>query len=260
MKHIFLLILFVFVGLHTKAVTHTGIDVVLLGDSNTWLGGDSCTCEKGWSKWFVDTFRPESCVSYARSGATWTNTKATEYDISEYSEVITDNNVIYNQINRLVHDIRHNGKPLPHLIIIMAGTNDAWFTNRRPGLWQSPAFNLSAHTVDSIQASACTSLASSVDMACLMLKRIAPASRIVLVTPIQSSRIDSAKISRVADCIDSCGRHHGAMVVRLDMEGCVKASVESGCHTFTSDGVHTNIKGAQCIGFFLSRRIANGIF
>ena len=54
------------------------IDVAILGDSNTWIGGDDCDKEKGWNKWFKDFFRPASCKSYARSGATWTNTEVTK--------------------------------------------------------------------------------------------------------------------------------------------------------------------------------------
>ena len=235
------------------------VDVVLMGDSNTWLGGDSCTDSRGWSRWFAEAFRPNTCVSYARSGATWTNTSATTYDITEYSEVITDNNVIYNQINRLATDIQCHGKPVPHVVIIMAGTNDAWFSARRPGMWQPTSFSAFQGTTDSIKASCCTSLEASVSLACQMIKGIAPSSRRVLVTPMQSSRIPQTDISRVADCIDRCGKRHGAMVVRLDKEGCVKTSVESRQHKYTTDGVHTSVAGARRVGLFLSRRIANGL-
>ncbi|MBO7511027.1 MAG: alpha-galactosidase, partial [Bacteroidales bacterium] len=39
-----------------------------------------------WNKWFCEAINPESCRSYARSGATWTHTEATTYDTEEYSE------------------------------------------------------------------------------------------------------------------------------------------------------------------------------
>ncbi|MBQ2399776.1 MAG: SGNH/GDSL hydrolase family protein, partial [Muribaculaceae bacterium] len=88
----------------TRHDAHADQDVVLLGDSNTWLGGDDCTGVKGWGKWFAEEYRPGSIRSYARSGATWTNTVNTVADTREYSEVLGDNNVIYNQVMRLVED------------------------------------------------------------------------------------------------------------------------------------------------------------
>ena len=96
----------------SRAGTHDGNDVVLLGDSNTWLGGDSCDNRRGWSWWFCSCYHPATCVSYARSGATWTNTPSTVRDITGYSETISDNNVIYNQIYRLVDAVRTGVQPL----------------------------------------------------------------------------------------------------------------------------------------------------
>lgn len=256
----FLLFFILACPLHAVSGAHSGIDVVLLGDSNTWLGGDSCDTPRGWSKWFVDDFAPRSCVSYARSGATWTNTVKTKYDITEYSEVITDNNVIFNQVCRLADAIGRRVQPVPGLIIVMAGTNDAWFDSRRPGVWKT---NLDMAFSDSIgipEVSVCTSLASSVVLACKKLREIAPAAKIVLATPMQTSRTDMSKISRAADIIAECGDKMDIMVIRLDREGCVKAETEKKFQRFTYDGVHTNTEGARRIGYFLSQRITNGIF
>ena len=101
--------------------------VVILGDSNTWIGGDDCSQPRGWNYWFCQTAKPASCRSYARSGATWTHTEKTVCDTEEYTEVLSDNNVIYNQVNRLKKAYEAGEQPRPDLIIIMAGTNDAWF-------------------------------------------------------------------------------------------------------------------------------------
>lgn len=70
--------------------------IVLLGDSNTWLGGDDCTSKRGWNTWFAQSFPHATCVSYARSGATWTNTRRTTRNLTENVGRISDNNVIYN--------------------------------------------------------------------------------------------------------------------------------------------------------------------
>ena len=76
------------------------MNVVLLGDSNLSTGGDDCTGERSWSKWFKELFQPKTCVSYARSGATWTNNALTKHDTKENIARVGNSNVIYNQVNR----------------------------------------------------------------------------------------------------------------------------------------------------------------
>ena len=85
-----------------SAVPHPTLHVVLLGDSNTWIGGDDCDKERGWNTWFKQLFQPASCKSYARSGATWTNTKVTKRNPKENIGNLGNDNVIYNQVVRLI--------------------------------------------------------------------------------------------------------------------------------------------------------------
>ena len=59
------------------------LDVIIFGDSNTWYGGDNCDKPRGWNKWFKDAFQPATIKSYARSGATWTNTTTTKRNTQE---------------------------------------------------------------------------------------------------------------------------------------------------------------------------------
>ena len=71
MKRIGLLILWglwLYGNIQAQSVMH----VVILGDSNTFIGGDQCDKPQGWNKWFKELANPLSCRSYARSGATWT--------------------------------------------------------------------------------------------------------------------------------------------------------------------------------------------
>lgn len=39
-----------------SAANHSHLHVVLLGDSNTFIGGDDCDKDRGWSKWFKERF------------------------------------------------------------------------------------------------------------------------------------------------------------------------------------------------------------
>ena len=193
-----------------------GLNVVLLGDSNTWIGGDDCSKSKGWTKWFIEKFKPASCRSYARSGATWTNTVSTRLDISGYSEVLGDNNVIYNQVMRLVDAVDHGAQAVPDIIILYAGINDAWFQNRRPGVFAEmpqDAFADTSGFITSRRPSEVLSLAASVRYGCELLMQHFPEAQIVLVTPAQATVCGYDEIRKAADVITECGHRMSLPVI-----------------------------------------------
>ena len=107
--------------------------IALLGDSMTWIGGDSCQNETGWSHILKESGRAGAIDVYARSGATWTNTISTRRNPGHYTELLHDDNVIYNQAMRLI-ERADTSDCSPNLIILFAGANDAWFAAKRPGL------------------------------------------------------------------------------------------------------------------------------
>ncbi len=106
--------------------------VAILGDSNTWLGADDCSRPRGWNTWLARLLKPASIRSFARSGATWTNTARTMPNLVQDTGRVTDDNVVLNQILRLVHSVSTGQCSRPQLIIVAAGTNDAWFPALRP--------------------------------------------------------------------------------------------------------------------------------
>ena len=206
--------------------------VVLLGDSNTFIGGDDCDKPRGWNYWFCQQLKPCTCRSYARSGATWTHTAATVYDIVENTEVLSDNNVIFNQVNRLKQAYADQEQPEPDLILIMAGTNDAWFR------WAN------------IQT-----LADYVRSDCELLTECFPQAQIVLITPMQNTKTSVEQIEQTGDVIEQCGHSMGLNVIRLD-QGCgITRNQEMKKKTFTTDGVHTNEAGAKRVGTYIAHRL-----
>ncbi|MBQ5826020.1 MAG: hypothetical protein IIW46_00885, partial [Bacteroidaceae bacterium] len=68
----------------------SNLHVVLLGDSETAIGGDQCDQPRGWNKWFAEALQPASCRSYARSGSTWTNTIRTKLTREENIGILGD--------------------------------------------------------------------------------------------------------------------------------------------------------------------------
>lgn len=243
-----------------KQVGHGDINVVMLGDSNTWIGGDDCNDERGWNKWFKDFFKPASCRSYARSGATWTNTARTKENIVEDIPVLGDDNVIYNQIMRLRLAVENGTQPIPNLIIIAAGTNDAWFNDKRPNVFSSDAekvFENEGERFTARPVNMMTSLAESVRFGCELLKESFPAAQIVLLTPLQCTATSIENIKRAGNIIEDCAKKMNICVIRQDRLCCINRNKEIKKRLFTSDGTHTNAKGARRNGIFLSRQISS---
>ena len=191
------------------AEAQSPLHVVALGDSNTWLAGDSCTNPLGWITVFKEQMQPASCHSYARSGATWTHTASTKYNPKENIEVLGDDNVIYNQVMRL------------------RGDKQTTITDLQP------------HEVQS--------LAGAIRYNCELLRALNPSATIVLITPMQATKVSEEAIRKTGDVIAECGRLLHIPVIRLDDVGITRKQ-ELQHSTYTSDGVHTNLDGARLVG------------
>lgn len=227
-------------------MAQSSLDIVIFGDSNTWYGGDNCDKPRGWNKWFKDAFHPATIRSYARSGATWTNTTVTKRNTQENTARLGNENVIYNQIERLKEAIDSGLQRQPQLILIMAGTNDAWFQKDRPKVFDVTAEE--AFAIDNLKCrpvSQVISLAESVRYDCELLQTVCPQARIILLTPMQSTAAGIANIAKAGDVIEECGRLLHLSVIRLDQEA-----------VDTRDGTHTSELGAQHIGTYIAQQIA----
>lgn len=231
------------------------LDIAVLGDSNTWLGGDDCTKQKGWTYWFCQIMQPSSCRSYARSGATWTNTERTVYNTTEDIGGLGDDNVIYNQVMRLKEAYDSGKQPQPNLIIIAAGTNDVWFLDKRPAALSQPAdaaFRSKAVKEDT-PASQILTLASSVKYSCDILRRYFPEARLLLLSPLQTTAADVRLIHQAGDIIEGCAVKLGAEIIRQDKVMKVNSSTERKKHKYTYDGTHTNELGAKSNGELIAK-------
>ena len=242
----------------TAANSGHPMHVVILGDSNTWIGGDDCDKPRGWNKWFADVFQPLSCKSYARSGATWTNTIQTRKNPDEDIAVLGNDNVIYNQIVRLLAACDQGIQPTPQLIIIAAGTNDAWFVKKRPRVFAKSADQAFAdkRPMTTKKPSQVLTLAESVRYGCELLAQRFPQAQIILLTPLQAVQATTANLKKASDIIEQCGRKMGLGVVRQDKECCVRRADEMKSKRYTTDGAHTSEEGARINGTYLAKRIS----
>lgn len=238
----------------TAAVAQSPMRIAILGDSNTWIGGDDCSKPKGWNKWFSDLMKPATTVSYARSGATWTNTTKTQRDTKENVGILSDNNVIYNQVCRLKEDTDKDSKKTPGLIVILAGTNDVWFQDKRPDALTMTAKQAEAikDSLKGTEPSNVITLAMSVRYNVEMLRSFYPKAVIVLLTPMQTTAASKEDVRKAADIIEESGKLLNCSVIRLDADTIIDSNAEKKKKRFTSDGTHTNPSGAQHIGNYVA--------
>ena len=221
--------------------------IALLGDSMTWIGGDSCENSTGWSHWLKESGLASDIDVYARSGATWTNTKETRNDLLFYSELLHPDNVVYNQALRLIRRVSADKSTTPDMIVLFAGANDAWFSAKRPGIFDSDSLALTERFDISIEPNEVTDLQGSVALVCDVLHEYLPMADIIIVTPIQMSKVDAGVIHYVSDIIETAALSREIPVVRADRESGITHKSESQQHTYTYDGVHSNPEGAQRI-------------
>ncbi len=245
-----LLILLLFSYFPLSKANTTDSRIALLGDSMTWIGGDSCDIQTGWSHVLKESGIYEHIDVYARSGATWTNTSSTKRDTEFYSEILHDDNVLYNQVLRLI-DESDSGKTEPETILIFAGANDAWFSERRPGIFDTPDPLLNQEYSLATSPAEVTSLAGSVSLICDLIKNRFPDSILILVTPLQMSKVPADTTFKVADIIGYVGKEKGCIIMRADRESGINHDDEVAGHKFTYDGVHTNPKGAEIVGNYI---------
>nr|WP_311148039.1 SGNH/GDSL hydrolase family protein [Prevotella pallens] len=228
-------------------------NVVFLGDSNLWTGGKDNSNPRSWSFWFCKEFSIKNSMNYARSGATWSHTKNTKRDIFSYEEKLSDNNVVLNQVLRLIKDTKELRCSKPDYIFVMAGTNDAWFQNKRPQLFSESVQDV--FTLKNKKHQQALSLARTVKLDCELLQKNFPKSKIILVTPMFTTQASTNLISKVSDVISACGEYLNINVIRLDTMNLINPPQERNKLTYTLDGTHTNPSGAERVGDYIAKKI-----
>ena len=238
---------------------HPTLHVALLGDSNTWIGGDDCDKPRGWNKWFKDLFQPASVKSYARSGATWTHTRLTKLNTKENTGNLGNDNVIYNQVMRLKQAVQAGSQPSPDIIIIGAGTNDLWFRSKRPGLYTmgaDQAMETAVSTLISKPVNQVVSLTECVRYNIEILRQAFPEARIILLSPMQTTKVATQDVHIFGDILQTMATRLGIDLIRMDVEECIDRKQEERGFTRTYDGVHTSEAGARNNGAYISKNVS----
>lgn len=233
--------------------------IALFGDSITWqaIGSNPKT---GWATYFNEILQFGELVNYSRSGATWSNTASTTYNITENTGSLSNDNVIYNQFNRLLNDIS-NGAKAPDYIIVAAGTNDAWYPQHRPNALSKTAKEVfedeSTNYLESVDINQCTSIAQAFRYVAEMIIANLPTTKVVICTPLQSTAFTAERNNGVTEVISSCANYMSWNVIVQSKECGVSRLEEKRGYKNTYDGTHTSETGAKAIGTYLANKFSS---
>lgn len=233
------------------------IRISILGDSMTWIGSENCDNPSCWTYYFKQLAPNTELSIYARSGATWTNTLNTIVDVNYYSEIFSDNNVVYNQMMRLKKDVENKIAPIPEIILIYAGANDAWFNEKRPGIFDSDDTSGDISKKSNMPPSGATTLASSVNLILEELINYFDRTTILVVTPVEMSKVTPEIIHRVSDIIEYNCSKFDITTLRADKDLPFSHDQEIKSFQYTSDGVHTNEVGAKLLGNYIFKYLSS---
>ena len=105
-----------------------GTPVSPLADKNIVVFGDSLTDPQSggtaWTESFINIAEYNSFRGYGRGYCTWTFKNNTEYNITDNTDSNVGSNVIWNQFNKLKHDVDNENTPAPDILMIFCADND----------------------------------------------------------------------------------------------------------------------------------------
>jgi len=239
-------------GLNIKATgtkPYYDLNLFLLGDSITWLAPP-----QSWVAYMLDRIDFKSVTNVARSGATWSHTAGTVYDITSTGGSISDDNVIWNQFNRIKAGITAGTMPVPDLIVIPAGTNDFSRTIGSVATTFTPGSSIIGNAANTI-----LSVTDAVRYDVELMLAEWPNVQIILVTPIQRGISDNTTIRNIADAIEGCADRLALECIRMDKHSGIYGYNEISSHIFLYDGLHPNSVGAPKMGKRMAAELINKI-
>jgi lysophospholipase L1-like esterase len=211
--------------------------------------GDSITANTdGWTKNLLQKIKFSSFLNLAVSGAAWRHTAGTTYDITGAGGGV--NNVIYNQVNKLIDRVTNLVTQKPDIVCILCGVNDGdvnmgnistAFTQNYPITGNAPGTILD--TITAIRYN------------CELLLSTYPDLQIILTTPIQRGITDNAALFTISQGIKEAGERLSVTVIDCCSEVGIYGEREAISPYYLSDTLHPNAKGDEKLAGFMATKL-----
>lgn len=233
--------------------------LAVLGDSITWFQISSEPL-RGWLTYFKEQILFKGVRNYALSGATWTNTANTQDSDLTTMNSSSDNNVIYNQVRRLIADV-NNGSDTPDYIMILAGINDAYergqnalYDDFSASDWGSVGGT--TRYIGSRAITTCTSIYKAMRYVAEMIWEEFPFAQVIVTTPLRS-KLHTSERKTVSELIKKSAYEFGWTCIDQDevnVSILKETLVTSEGRMLASDGLHPTVEGAKIIGRWLASK------
>lgn len=226
-----------------------GTPVSLLADKNIVVFGDSLTDPQSggtsWTESFINITDYHSFRSYGRGYCTWTFKNNTEYDITDNTDANVGNNVIWNQFNKLKHDVDNNHTPAPDILMIFCADNDI-MQNKTIGS-ESVTFKVEAQSTN---VKTLTNLMDSIRYNIDAINAEYPNCIIIPIIPLLPSQYNKSKTYREA--LITCYNNLGLSYIDVMYGSGIAWYREMMKRTyFANDGVHLSPEGSIKIAKFI---------
>jgi len=215
--------------------------------------GDSITADPSW--WTANLLQKVSFLNFlnlARSGATWSHESGTVYDITSTGGSTTSENVIWNQVNKLIDKVTNSLTPTPDVVCILAGTNDYARTIGSASSAFSDNYPITGNAAGTI-----LDVSTAVRYCCELILTNYPSCQIILVTPLQRGQEDNSVIFNIGQAIKDCGEYLAAQVIDAGKESGIYGKKETNLDIFLYDNLHPNAAGNEKIGAFMAMKLKN---
>ena len=219
---------------------------------NLVIMGDSITADPTW--WTANMLQRLAFSNYlnlARSGATWSHTAGTVYDIVSTGGSTTSENVIWNQINKLIDRVTRGVNPIPEVVVILSGTNDYSRTQGVASTEFAGASPITGQAPGTI-----LNIAKAIRYCCELLLTTYPDVQIILVTPIQRGSDDNATIFNIGQVIKDCADYLSVTAIDAGKRSGIYGKYDSGTtHKYLYDNLHPTPLGNEKYGSFMANEL-----
>ena len=220
-----------------------------LADKNIVVFGDSLTDPQAggisWTESFINIAEYNSFRGYGRGYCTWTFKNDTEYNITDNTDANVGSNVIWNQFNKLKHDVDNNNTPIPDIIMIFCADNDI-LQSKTTGS-ESATFKAETQSSD---VKTLTNMMDSIRYNIDTINAEYPNCIIVPIIPLLPSQYERSKTYRGA--LITCYNNLGLSYIDVMYGSGIAWYREVMKKTyFANDGVHLSEAGSMKIAKFI---------
>lgn len=218
---------------------------------NIVLMGDSITYEAKWVDYIQKKVSFNTLTNLAVNFATMKNKENTSYNLNVEASN-NDDNVAWNQFNKLVHLTDDEQIPLPDVIITMLGTNDV-LRSQNVGTFEDSWLE---EKIINKEPTYNTSTAWGFRYLIELLKHKYPQATIIVCTPIQNGgNYANGLLKTVSEIYKETGGKLGIEVVDQYNECGIYGKDESLYGIYTRDNTHPNDVGGKKQGKYLLSKL-----